>query len=90
LENLEETVIKVSEDMQILDEKLFPSYQKGRKEGRQEGRKEGIEKGLEKARRKAALSQLRRGKLTDEEIAEDFELSLEVLAELKKQIEKDK
>jgi predicted transposase YdaD len=82
LENLEETVIKVSEDMQILDEKLFPSYQKGRKEG--------IEKGLEKARRKAALSQLRRGKLADEEIAEDFELSLEVLAELKKQIEKDK
>jgi len=84
LENLEEAVIKVSEDMQILDEKLFPSYQKGRKEGKQEG----IQKGVEKARKKAALRQLKRGKLTDKEIAEDLELSMEVLAELKKQLEK--
>lgn len=78
--------------MEILDEKLFPSYQKGRKEGRQEGRqegrKEGIKRGLEKAKKSAALRQLKRGKLTDEEIAEDFDLTMEVILELKKQIEK--
>lgn len=78
LEKLEEAVIKVSEEMEILDEKLFPSYQKGRKEGRKEG--------LEKAKKHAALRQLKRGKLTDEEIAEDFDLSLEEVLKLKEQI----
>ena len=70
--------------MQILDEKLFPSYQKGRQEGRQEG----IESGVEKGKKYAALRQLQRGKLTDAEIAEDFDLSTEELNELKKQVDK--
>ena len=66
--------------MQILDEKLFPSYQKGRQEG--------IESGVEKGKKYAALRQLQRGKLTDAEIAEDFDLSTEELNELKKQVDK--
>ncbi len=86
LENLEESVIKISEKMEIMDEKLFPSYQKGRKEGKREGKREGIKKGVAQAKTEAVIRQLRRGKLTEEEIAEDFDLGLEEVLALKEQL----
>ncbi len=43
----------------------------------------GIEKGIEKATRQGILRALQRGKLTDEEIAEDFDVTIEVVADLR-------
>jgi predicted transposase/invertase (TIGR01784 family) len=50
-------------------------FEKGIKEGIREGIREGIEKGIEKA--------LKRGKLTVEEIAEDFEVTVDFVLEIK-------
>lgn len=43
----------------------------------------GIERGVEKATRQGILRALQRGKLTDEEIAEDFEVTIETVADLR-------
>ncbi len=43
----------------------------------------GIERGVEKATRQGILRALQRGKLTDEEIAEDFEVTIETVVDLR-------
>ncbi|MFW5726737.1 MAG: Rpn family recombination-promoting nuclease/putative transposase [bacterium] len=82
LQRLENVVIKISREMELLDEKQFPSYQKGVKEGRRKGKREGKREGL----REAAMKQIKRGLISDEIIAEDFDLSLEEIAQIRQEL----
>jgi len=65
--------------MDLLDEKQFPSYQKGIKKGKQEGKREAL--------REAAAKQIKRGLIPDETISEDFGLSLKEIGEIRKKLE---
>ncbi len=49
-----------------------------------------MKEGMKKSKTGAAIRQLTRGKLTDEEIAEDFDLTLEEVLHLRKTLEKQK
>jgi predicted transposase YdaD len=53
-------------------------------EGKMEGKMEGEQIGLEREKKKGIIKALQRGKLTIEEIAEDFEVSIEYVLEIKK------
>jgi predicted transposase/invertase (TIGR01784 family) len=50
---------------------------------KEEGRKEGIEEGIEQAKINGIKKALNRGKLTVEEIAEDFEVTVDYVLEIK-------
>lgn len=80
LQRLEDVVLKISKEMELLDEKQFPSYKKGVKEGKREGKQEGKQEGL----REAAIKQIKRGLIPDDIIAEDFDLSPKDIAEIRK------
>jgi predicted transposase/invertase (TIGR01784 family) len=68
--------------MELLDEKQFPSYQKGVKEGRRKGKQEGKREGL----LEVAIKQIKRGLIPDEIIAEDFDLSLDEIKKIRKDL----
>ena len=57
--------------------------QEGKEMGIQEGKEMGIQAGIEKAKRLGIVKALKRGKLSAEEIAEDFEVSIEIVVEIK-------
>lgn len=60
--------------MELLDEKQFPSYKKGVKEGKREGLRE------------AAIKQIKRGLIPDDIIAADFDLTLQEIAQIRKEL----
>lgn len=64
------------------------SKEEGRQEGIEEGIEIGMEKGMEKGKeetqRKGIEKALKRGKLTVEEIAEDFDVTVDYVLEIKK------
>lgn len=57
-----------------------------REESREEGRKEGREEGREETRRQNIIKALIRGKLTIEEIAEDFDTSIDFVISLQQNL----
>ncbi len=52
------------------------------------GMEKGIEKGIDKERHRGIEKALKRGKLSVEEIAEDFETTIDTVIQIKKQLEK--
>ncbi|NJN78591.1 MAG: hypothetical protein HC803_09935 [Saprospiraceae bacterium] len=60
------------------------SKAEGRAEGKVEGKAEGLEEGKQKEKDKRIIKDLKRGKLTIEEIAEDSEVSVDYVLELKR------
>ena len=64
------------------------AYDEGKFEGEIIGLEKGEIIGLEKEKKKGIIKALQRGKLTIEEIAEDFEVSVEYVLEIKKLLDK--
>ena len=58
------------------------SFNDGLEEGLEKGEQIGLQKGLEKERDKGIRKALKRGRLTMEEIAEDFEVSVEYIKQV--------
>jgi len=93
LEKLEDTVIHIAQEMDIFDEKQFPSYQRGVKEGEKRGEKRGEQRGekrgAQRVSRQNAANLIRLGKLTDDEVAQVCELSLDEVAAIRKEVENE-
>jgi predicted transposase/invertase (TIGR01784 family) len=56
--------------------------------GIEKGMEKGIEKGIDKERHRGIEKALKRGKLSVEEIAEDFETTIDTVIQIKKQLDK--
>ena len=61
---------------------LEEGLEKGEQIGLEKGEQIGLQKGLEKERDKGIRKALKRGRLTMEEIAEDFEVSVEYIKQV--------
>lgn len=68
--------------------KIYRDYKNTMDTAFDEGKMEGEQIGLEKEKKKGIIKALQRGKLTIEEIAEDFEVSVEYVLEIKKLLDK--
>jgi predicted transposase/invertase (TIGR01784 family) len=68
--------------------KIYRDYKNTMDTAYDEGKFEGEQIGLEKEKKKGIIKALQRGKLTIEEIAEDFEVSVEYVLEIKKLLDK--
>lgn len=73
LQNLEKEVIKISNKMEIIDQRDFPSYK--------EGRKEGIKEGKLEAKKEFALILIKDG-YTPKQVAQQLGLPIEKIREL--------
>lgn len=74
----DEASLKYYRDLKnVIDTAVAEGESKGRMEGKIEGKLEGKIEGISKS--------LRRGKLTVEEIAEDFEVTIEFVLQIKSQ-----
>lgn len=80
------TYLKSLENMVIERDTWQTNREEGKEEGRQEGRREGEQIGTEKATRQGIIRALQRGKLTDQEIAEDFAVSVAEVLEIRQTV----
>lgn len=82
----EEASLKYYRDLKnVIDTAVAEGESNGRIEGRMEGKIEGIIEGKMEGKIEGISKSLRRGKLTIEEIAEDFEVTIEFVLQIKSQ-----
>jgi predicted transposase YdaD len=63
---------------------ITEAFDEGKQIGLEKGKIEGEQIGQEKEKKNGIIKALKRGKLSIEEIAEDFEVSIEYVLEIKK------
>ena len=74
----------ISSEKTLITEAFDEGKQIGLEKGKIEGEQIGLEKGKIEELNKGIIKALKRGKLSIEEIAEDFEVSIEYVLEIKK------
>lgn len=81
-----ERSIRYDAQIEGLEKGMAKGMEEGMKEGMEKGMEKGIEKGMEKEKQLRIRKALKRGKLTHEEIAEDFDVLLSEVKQLAEQI----